>query len=154
MTTERDQMNGGLAGPVAAVEQPSPSPTLRFGGGVTPDASVAYPAGGPAAESPIAYGDSANDLSEAAIDAILNDPDMPFEQRQAQLQELGRRLAEQQHLERGSEYEPLGTKLQDALAMLAEGGHLYGADLSEDDADASATDRDTTDAAGEYRRER
>lgn len=61
------------------------------------------------------------DPSHADIDAILDDPTMSREEKQARIEELRERAIHRDD----EEYAPFATRIMDALSMLAQGGHHY-----------------------------
>ncbi|MBE7186225.1 MAG: hypothetical protein INR68_17665 [Methylobacterium mesophilicum] len=68
-------------------------------------------------------------VSQVDIDDVLNDPRLSPAERQARLSELRQRILDDRHADGNEEYEPLGTRIADALSMLAEGGHDYDGSL-------------------------
>jgi len=65
-------------------------------------------------------------VSQAEIDDILNSPDMPIEERQARLEDLAQRIGTRENIDLGNEFHPLEQQINEALNMIAEGGHTYG----------------------------
>lgn len=68
----------------------------------------------------------AQPVTQTEIDDLLNNPEIPIEERRARLQDLAERLGDRDNIDRGDEFAPLEVQIADALAMLAEGGHTYG----------------------------
>ena len=68
----------------------------------------------------------AQPVSQAEIDDLLNDATMPIEERRARLEAIAAQLGERGAIDRGGDFEPMQGQLDEALSMLAEGGHTYG----------------------------
>jgi hypothetical protein len=64
-------------------------------------------------------------VSQAEIDAVLDDPTLSDPEREARLAELRQRLLDAEHAVGDDSYEPLQTRIMDALSMVAQGGHDY-----------------------------
>ncbi|KQT82471.1 hypothetical protein [Aurantimonas sp. Leaf443] len=64
-------------------------------------------------------------ISQAEVDDILNDPSLTVEERQAALQELADQVGLRDMADDG-DFNPLELQLNEALNMLAAGGHVYG----------------------------
>lgn len=62
----------------------------------------------------------------AGIDRITNRPGMPVEDRQTGFPELADQVAPEERTVGVDEFAPLDVQIGEALAMLAQGGHLYG----------------------------
>lgn len=68
-------------------------------------------------------------VSQGEIDDVLNDPRLSPAERLARLGDLRQRILDDRHADGDEEYEPLRTRIADALSMLAEGGHDYDGSL-------------------------
>lgn len=80
-------------------------------------------------------------VSQAEIDAIIDDPVLSPTEKQARLEELRERILNQEHAAHEEDYLPFEARIMDALSMLAEGGHDYGtaAPAKSDDDDEDRT---------------
>ncbi len=65
-------------------------------------------------------------VTQDEIDDILSNTAMTIEEKQARLSALAGQMDIRETTDRGSEFEPLDMRIQDALSMLADGGHAYG----------------------------
>ncbi|WP_062227301.1 hypothetical protein [Aureimonas frigidaquae] len=79
--------------------------------------------------------DTANDVSAADIEDILNDTTMPIEERVERLHALSAALGTGEELDRDGTFDPLLEQINEALGMLAGGGHAYGVPDADDAAD-------------------
>ena len=65
-------------------------------------------------------------ISQAEIDDLVNDTQMPIEERTERLQSLARQLGVPETVDSGGEFDPLSAQVSEALSFLAQGGHVYG----------------------------
>lgn len=65
-------------------------------------------------------------VTQDELDDILNDPNLPLEERRAMLEAIASRIEAREAGDRGDEFAPLRQQIGSALTMLAEGGHIYG----------------------------
>jgi len=84
---------------------PAPAEAERYGGGHT----------------------TLQPLTQADLDDVLSNPGMTIDEKRAWLAAYAGQAAEGCEADRGGEFEPLEMQIRDALSMLADGGHLYGA---------------------------
>lgn len=75
---------------------------------------------------------TAGTVTQAEIDELASDTTMPIEERRARLEAVASQLGAQGAVDRGGEFRPFEAQIDEALSLLAEGGHAYA----------------TTDAAG------
>ena len=68
----------------------------------------------------------AQPISQDEVEDVLNDSQMPIEERVESLEAMARRLGTRDNLDRGDEFEPLREQINEALNLLATGGHTYG----------------------------
>jgi hypothetical protein len=66
-------------------------------------------------------------LTQADLDDVLSNPGMTIDEKRAWLAAYAGQAAEGREADRGGEFEPLDMQIRDALSILADGGHLYGA---------------------------
>jgi hypothetical protein len=66
-------------------------------------------------------------LTQADIDDVLSNPGMTIEEKRAWLTAYAGQAVERGETDRNGEFEPLEMQIRDALSMLADGGHAYGA---------------------------
>ena len=68
----------------------------------------------------------AQPVTQDEIDDILNDQTMPIEERQMRLEDIRNRLGVRESADRGSDMSALEYQIDEALSLLADGGHVYG----------------------------
>ena len=65
-------------------------------------------------------------ITQDVVDDILNDPSLLVEERQARLEELRRQIGARESADLGGDMSALELQLNEALNILAGGGHTYG----------------------------
>ncbi|MEF2550822.1 hypothetical protein VQ042_05495 [Aurantimonas sp. A2-1-M11] len=68
----------------------------------------------------------AQPISRDEIDDLINNSQMPIEEREARLHEIAQRLGTRENIDLGDEFDPMREQVNEALNMLASGGHSYG----------------------------
>ncbi len=65
-------------------------------------------------------------VTQAEIDDVVNNVQMPIEERVERLKALTARLGTRANIDSGDEFDPLSAQISEAMNMLADGGHVYG----------------------------
>lgn len=65
-------------------------------------------------------------FTQAEIEDLVNDTTMPIEERVERLHGMAETLGTREEMDRGGEFDPLIEQINEALGLLADGGHTYG----------------------------
>ena len=68
----------------------------------------------------------AQPISQDEISDLINNSQMPIEEREARLHAIAQRLGTRENIDLADEFDPMREQVNEALNMLASGGHSYG----------------------------
>ena len=71
----------------------------------------------------------AQPISQDEISDLLNNTQMPIEEREARLHAIAQRLGTRENIDLADEFDPMREQVNEALNMLASGGHSYGSSI-------------------------